>query len=213
VAWTLKFSDNFTDTDGVTLPTHDATWSNDQGSEDVFSNQLREHRETIGSSRSANSTALANDQAAELALQNNGGFNGPGIRYTSFSSGADDMQGYWALWNGGTISLYRRFSGSWVEIGSAAVTFSAGTILWIEVTGTSITIRTGGEAGTIRIGPTTDSNIASGKAAVRSNISVDDTIFGDSFRSYEVEAGAGFPLLYEYGHDPLFALLHMEGIA
>lgn len=176
MAWTSKYGpDGFGSADNTALPTHNATWVTDEGVHECISARVR----ASGVSVSRNSTALANNQAAQIAMYSDSDFHGVGVRY---AWGGSDWSAYFAFWNGGTIYLYERSGGSFNLLGSVARALSSGDVLRIEAVGTTMTVLVNGSTITLAA---TDGTLTSGLAAIR-GISA---AYGDNFESFEEVAG------------------------
>jgi hypothetical protein len=165
MAWHEKFSDDFTDSDGVVLPTHDATWIADHYVWDILSNQGRAYT-TNKNCVVRCSQALGDDQAAEYELLYNPGgqWSGVGIRYTYVGGGGDDRnQSYFLLINGTTFRLYRRDTSSWVSLGTVSYD-PVGQVIRIEAEGNNFKCYANAVQ---KLGPISDATYGSGVSAMR----------------------------------------------
>ena len=179
MAWTLQFSDAFTDSDGTFLDAHNPAWVMDYESMTIAGNRI-----AAGNfARSHITTSMANDQAVELAMHSDSNFHGPLCRYAATGAGQDDFQAYCAFWNSGNLYLYKRYGGSFTQLGSTvSQALVAGDVLRVEAVGSQISLFANG---VLKIGPIADGDIASGAAAIRG---INATI-GDGFAAYDDAAG------------------------
>lgn len=187
---TLVFQDAFTEDVTEPLDTHPpdtgTSWTVDEGGINAHSGDYCIGNSEGGYGRAHIDDAVNNNQSAEINLQNAEDYQGPIVRYTSAGGAGDNFDGYCALWRLGIIYSYKRVNGSpatWVLLGSESVTYNFDDNLKIVVNGTGIEIF---ENDVSRVGPDTDSDYASGSAAIRVR---GDLRFGDNFEVYHEVGG------------------------
>lgn len=185
-SWVLKFTDTFTGTHYDDLPTHNAAWTVDGGSFWISSsNQL-------ASSSSSNRThittsGISADQAAEVAMLNNGDYAGPCVRYTSVDGTTDNFTGYCAFYNGNTVYFYERKGTDWGANNSWSRTFTSGDVLRIEMVGTQPRVYVNGTE--LTPAPSTNADYATGQPGIRAPHAYDP--LADTFNAYSWESASG----------------------
>lgn len=134
---TILATDSFTDTDGVTLVTHNSDWTQDAGDYRIISNKIRNYQDDFTRAW-ARYTAVTpnNDQYASAVMQMSASdgsvWGGVAVRMDS------SVNGYALLTNNNNTRLYRIDAGTstiLVDIGSAPVD---GDVLKLEVEGSNL---------------------------------------------------------------------------
>lgn len=197
MAWTLRFSDAFTNAAFTDLQDHNATWTCHQhaGGQHM---RIATGGATVGGTgnpRASISTTLANKQAVQVLFKTDGGVGvGPMCRFANAGDGFWDWTGYFAYYLGGTITIYRGDNdGSGHSLGTRTVTLVDGDVLRIEADLSSITVLVNG----VQQGAAmTDSGYASGRAAIMIGSTVDQ--WGDDFAAYDDDGTGGAPAVLPF---------------
>lgn len=154
----LPVSDAFTDTNGVTLETHNAGWTVVVGGFDIYTNSLRQTADGRGLARWTGET-FSDNQYVECVLAVASASSQIGIAARIATNG--DVTAYVAQWNDTNIHLAKLVTGTWTQLAIATVP-AVGSIVRLEPNGT--TIRVLDDA--VEIMSVTDSAISSGVAGV-----------------------------------------------
>lgn len=158
----LPATDAFTNSNGTSLVSHSASWTQNTGAAYIQSNALASN--TSGNEMGAhwNADTFDADQYSQgtLVATSSNVFIGPAVRV---AASASTYYGYY-LDNNETY-MFKMVSGSWTQIGGSGSGSSGGISLRLEVSGTTLTpIRAGSTDSSV--GAQTDSSIASGSAGV-----------------------------------------------
>lgn len=185
MAWTSQFTFAFTGTQYTALPSVNATWVNDHGT-----NRIGTGGATAGSageSRSHITTTLADKQAVQIKiLDSNAAGQGVTLRANAGSASYWGWTGYLFVWeNDATVKIYRSNNGSGTSLGSYSQTLSSGDVLRGEADGSTIRLLVNG---TERIS-VTDATYSSGYAGLFSGGTLD--AWGDDFAAEDDSGAAG----------------------
>lgn len=158
----LPATDTFTGANGTALQTYSANWTINAGAFQINTNACAP--DSVGNECGAgwNADTFDNDQYSQCTLSAKSGSNahaaGPGVRHAN--SGAT----YYGYYADGTTTAYafKNVGGTWTQLGANFSSPAAGTVLRLEVSGTTLTIKHNG----VSQGTRTDSAIASGRAGV-----------------------------------------------
>jgi hypothetical protein len=152
----LPATDAFTNTDGVALSTHNANWTYDGGSFAISSNTAIPSTAGFDFARWTGDTFAA-DQYSQGVAGALLGSNHMGLAVRMNTSGG--LNSYFAIWTSGGTTLRKNVAGNVNTLATVATNPSAGDVMRIEVSGTSVVLKKNGVA---FLGPVTDSNIATG---------------------------------------------------
>lgn len=159
----LPATDTFTGTNGTALPTYSANWAANAGTIQINTNAYV--AASAGNECGCRWTADAfnNDQYSQATLTAKDGTSnsevGVGVRHAA--AGTATYYGYYqeGLSSG---ACFKNVGGTWTQLGAAFGSAGAGTLLRLEVSGTTLTVYHAG----VSQGTRTDSSIASGVAGV-----------------------------------------------
>lgn len=159
----LPATEAFTDTDGVSLTAHSASWTNNYAAFAIFTNSLRPNGGDATTDACAhwNADAFANDQYAQAVWAASAvNYMGVSVRVHAAAATFYDL----IVSTGDQYYLAKYIAGTGTNLGTAnSTTLAVNDVIRIEASGTSIT---GKEDAVIMIGPITDASIASGYAGV-----------------------------------------------
>lgn len=180
IAWISRFSEPFTGTQYTALPSVNAAWVNDHGT-----NRIGTGGTTLGSageSRSHLTTELSNTQAAQLTILNsNASTQGIIVRATAGSAAYWGFTGYAiVITNNASVDIYRANSGTGTLLASKARTIASGDVLRVEAIDGEITAFINGTAVISAI----DYTYRGGFVGVFSGGTLD--AWGDDFQAFDV---------------------------
>lgn len=158
-------TDVFTNTNGTAITAHDANWylAVTGASMEIQSNQI----EPLGGDEHAagqSECAWTNNQYAEVTVVSSGasGTIGAAVRVGGATNG--DYYGYYIGSGAGTIhQLFIMNGGSWTEIASDIIPPANGSVIRLEISGTSLQ---GFDDGSTTLGPETNSTHTTGDPGI-----------------------------------------------
>lgn len=155
----LPATENFTDSNGVKLTTHSASWTLNSGDFAIQSNGLVNDSGS-GAECGAhwNADAFNDDQYAQVVVAaSSASYMGPAVRCAA-SAGT-----YYGVYqNGSDGYFFKMVAGSWTQIGYLGSGLAVSDTLRLEASGTTITYKVNGTTESEQ----TDSSIASGSGGV-----------------------------------------------
>jgi hypothetical protein len=199
VAWTLKYSDTFTDTQYTALPTHNAAWAQDtaNGTWRISTNGTSAGTSVSTTARAylTGASVPSANQAAQFSMAGTSLQREQGLvlRFTedatlSFWGGI----GYVAYVELGDVLYVHRLDGggSHTQIASAAYLPITGDVLRFEIIGTGLEVFING----VSLLTVTDATHASGTVGMWCGSSIDDSgnMSVDNFAAYEDAGGGSF---------------------
>lgn len=187
----LPVTDAFTNTNGVSLTTHNASYKMNTGAFQINTNALAPNSASAEIGGHWEGDTFNNDQYAKITLvaQVSTVYIGPAARCT-VGTGTATYYGYYA--NGTDSYLFKNVAGTWTQIGSTGGAFAVNDVLELDVSGTTLTPKKNGA--TADIGAQTDSAIASGYGGI-TGFGASTSIRGDTFEAGNLTA-AGLPLFF-----------------
>jgi len=160
----LPATDAFTDTNGVTLPTHNANWVMNNGAFQIQSNTLQTNSAGAEIAGHWTGDTFADNQYAKLTLASASaaGVIGPAVRCAAGATAT-----YYGVYSGtvggaGLTQFFKNVAGTWTQFGSNIFGAAVNDIYMIDANGTTLTAYKNGSS----IATTTDSAITSGSAGV-----------------------------------------------
>lgn len=137
----LPATDNFTDTNGVQLTTHNASWTLNKGNFDIQSNALASDQNGETGAH-WNADSFDDDQYAQADGIAKIAVNAIGLAVRcSLTGGVGTYYGFYA--DGydvtGHTYLFKMVSGSWTQLGVRSNDDIVGKLMRVEVSGTTLT--------------------------------------------------------------------------
>jgi len=162
----LPITDAFTDTNGTTLPAHNANWVQNNGAFQIQSNKVQSNSGGAETCAHWVGDTFDNNQYAFITiLANSTGDNGIG---PSCRCAAGAVATYYGLYastqGGGWLQLFKNITGTWTQFGSNDFGIAGGEGLRLEVNGTTLHPTRNGAAPSF--GDFVDSAIPSGWGGV-----------------------------------------------
>jgi len=169
----LPATDSFTGTNGTQIEVYSANWTLNAGAIDIQSNAIAPDNPTDESGAHWNADSFSNDQYAELTLAAlaSGYQIGPAVR-----AHVSAATYYIYYTDGGATQIAKMVGGVWTQLGSDLANPANGSVLKLEVSGTTLTAYDDD----VSQGSRTDSSIASGYAGVAA-YGDNTTTRGDNF--------------------------------
>ena len=155
----LPATESFTNSDGTSLTSHSASWTNAAGSFTIQGNALH-CAVNVDSIAFWNADSFNADQYAECTAS---GLTG--AAYTGLAVRASANNGYLAYWDSADCYIGKIVGGSWTQLGATITAPTASTVVRLTAEGvnpTTLTVYYGGASQTTR----TDSDLDSGAAGV-----------------------------------------------
>ncbi len=136
----LPATDAFTNTDGVQLTTHSASWTLNDGDFDIITNQISPDDPATGENGAHwNADTFANDHYAKITATLMSGGGGIGVAVRCNTSGTQNYYGtYWL--SSGNIYSFTVISGTWTQKGLVTSLIALNDEIEIRATGTAIDI-------------------------------------------------------------------------
>jgi endonuclease/exonuclease/phosphatase family metal-dependent hydrolase len=175
--------ETFTNSDGVALATHNASWTVNAGNFAINTNSVYANGAGNGYSMAIwNQSSFSNDQYAEITLPalTSGGYIGVVVRGQSGS-----FSGYIVVADSVGSSVLRCDAGTCTLLTSGGV-FSQGDTLRLEASGTSITLKKNGSV----LAGVTDATYSSGRPGLAGYSNVTGSR-GDNFNAASISLGGG----------------------
>lgn len=158
----LPATDNFTNTNGVQLDSHNANWGV-YNAFDIQSNAASPDRANDESGAAYTGESFSNDQYSEAIIA--GLVNSESVGVAVRGDGSGTFYGYYSDVDTGTKYIFKIVGGSWTELNSATSDIVVTDTVRIEAEGTTITPILNGSEDT-DLSAQTDSAIASGAAGL-----------------------------------------------
>lgn len=165
----LPASDAMTDTNGTPLTTHSASWTINANGFTINAANAATGNSSVFNMAHWNADTFSDDQYSEAVTADISATRYPGA---AVRVAASANTGYYCYENTTTLLLQKIVAGTQTGISSIAVTGANGDTIRLEVSGTSLSCY---QNSVLKLGPTSDSAIASGSSgiAVFSSGSVD----------------------------------------
>lgn len=159
----LPATDVFTGTNGTQLNVYSSNWAYNAGDFIINTNSVAPDDSTNECGARWTADAFNNDQYSQCVLaakEGTGNFAvGPSVRHAA--AGTATYYGYYA--DGASTSYcFKMVAATWTQLGASFTSPAAATVLRLEASGTTLTVKHGG----VSQGTRTDSAIASGVAGV-----------------------------------------------
>ena len=165
VAWcALPAADAFTDSEGTTLPNHNANWVANTGTMAIYSNAADALRDFAYVRAFAHweGDVFDNDQYAQATMTSCYSYDNTTGVAVRMDATAETGYYAWCRTNN-TCRIFKTVKGSQIQVGTTYTgTVPNGTLMRLEVEGTTLRLLIGGST----VISTTDSAIASGYAGV-----------------------------------------------
>jgi hypothetical protein len=183
----LPATETFTDTNGTALATHNASWTVNSGSFVVQDNGCCPTGSGVENLARWNADTFNNDQYSQCvaAILATGGVQA-GVAVRVSTSGAETAYG--CYWDNTTAYIFKNVAGTWEQLGATVTPPTAGQLVRLEVSGTTLTLKYDGSTQTTR----TDSAISSGAAGL-AGYSSGGSGYLDDWEGGNLSAGGGTP--------------------
>lgn len=156
----LPASDAMTDTNGTPLTTHSASWTINNGGFTINASNAASGNSSVNNMAHWNADAFSDDQYSEVVIASILSTRYPGA---AVRVDASANTGYFCFENTTTLYLRKIIAGSETQLSSIAVTGANGDTIRLEVSGTSLSCY---QNSVLKLGPTSDSAIASGSSGI-----------------------------------------------
>lgn len=167
----LPVTDNFTGSNGTALTTYSSSWSINAGDFAIQGNALAANGATSTTESAArrNDEAFPPNQYAQATISAKGAVLnakiGVGVRIAT--DGSANYYGIYYDDDSGDVLMFKVVGGTWTQLGAAFNgTLAVGTIIRLEIKGTTLEYFRDTGAGFVSQGTRTDSDLSSGAAGV-----------------------------------------------
>jgi hypothetical protein len=157
----LPATDTFTGTDGTALQTYSGNWSIRAGGFVINTNAVSPSSSALENAAWWNADAFADDQYATGTIAAIGG-SALGLAVRVDTGANNSYYGYYS--DATTSYLFKVVSGTWTQLGSTGAGWSAGDVIRLEISGTSLRPMVNGVTASIGVQTVTD--LASGAAGL-----------------------------------------------